>query len=238
MKHKFPTVYSQHVYENKSFLLMNYCEGTLQDLLNFYKTKGSHMDELLVIHYIIDIMKIVESLHSIGIIHGDIKPDNFLLLMNCNSGNETSEGLRLIDFGKSVDTRLYPNGCVFTGNGQADGFRCIENQTKRPWTFQVDLFGICAIAYCLLHGEYMETWLDKATNRWRPKQPFKRYWQADLWQPLFDTYMNVADCGHIAKLSTFREKFEFYLNSDARRMKNLQQTIARQNVLLFESSSS
>jgi hypothetical protein len=39
----------------------------------------------------------------------------------------------------------------------------------------VDTYGICAVAYVLLHGTYMETVLDKNTNRHKPKEPFKRY---------------------------------------------------------------
>jgi checkpoint serine/threonine-protein kinase len=38
------------------------------------------MDETLVMYYVIEMMRIVEQLHAVGIIHGDIKPDNFLIL--------------------------------------------------------------------------------------------------------------------------------------------------------------
>lgn len=37
------------------------------------------MPEPLVIYFAIHILYIVEQLHNIGLIHGDIKPDNFIL---------------------------------------------------------------------------------------------------------------------------------------------------------------
>lgn len=37
------------------------------------------MPESLVMYYAIEILKIVEAMHESGFIHGDIKPDNFLL---------------------------------------------------------------------------------------------------------------------------------------------------------------
>lgn len=60
---------------------MDYADqGTLQDAINAYKQKGCRMDENLVIYYAIEMFKIVHTIHQIGIIHGDIKPDNFLIL--------------------------------------------------------------------------------------------------------------------------------------------------------------
>jgi checkpoint serine/threonine-protein kinase len=55
-------------------------QTTLQDLINGYLSRGSKMEETLVIYYTIEMLKMVEELHSIGIIHGDFKPDNLLVL--------------------------------------------------------------------------------------------------------------------------------------------------------------
>ena len=38
------------------------------------------MDELLVIYYTIELLTILHHLHSSNLIHGDVKPDNFLIL--------------------------------------------------------------------------------------------------------------------------------------------------------------
>jgi hypothetical protein len=40
--------------------------------------------------------------------------------------------------------------------------------------FQVDIFGIAAVAHCMLHGSYMDLVQDPNTMRWKAKEPFKR----------------------------------------------------------------
>lgn len=37
------------------------------------------MEEVLCIFYTIEMLRILETLHSVGIIHGDFKPDNLLI---------------------------------------------------------------------------------------------------------------------------------------------------------------
>ncbi len=71
--------------------------------------------------------------------------------------------------------------------------RCIEMMEKKPWTYQIDLFGLCSVVHCMLHGKYMEVVKDHRTGLWRPKEAFKRYWQSeDLWKPLFNDLLNIA----------------------------------------------
>jgi hypothetical protein len=71
-----------YLYDNASLLLMpsaTYGKNqavTLQDLINFYRMQGKHMEEILVVYYVIEMLKMVEILHeTCGIIHADIKPD-------------------------------------------------------------------------------------------------------------------------------------------------------------------
>jgi checkpoint serine/threonine-protein kinase len=50
-----------------------------QDAVNGYAQLGKAMKEELVIMYTIELLNMVEAMHACGIIHGDIKPDNFLI---------------------------------------------------------------------------------------------------------------------------------------------------------------
>ena len=52
-----------------------------QDLINYYKAKGA-VKEHVASFYAMELMKILESIHECGIIHGDVKPDNLLLIGN------------------------------------------------------------------------------------------------------------------------------------------------------------
>lgn len=51
----------------------------LQDVINSYLVIGQLMDEVLCIYYSIEMLRMLESLHNVGIIHGDFKPDNLLV---------------------------------------------------------------------------------------------------------------------------------------------------------------
>ena len=49
-------------------------------MVNKYKTKNKNMEEGVVFYYTIALLRILETLHACNVIHGDIKPDNFLVL--------------------------------------------------------------------------------------------------------------------------------------------------------------
>ena len=49
-------------------------------MVNKYKLKQKSVDYYVAMHYTIALLRIVETMHAVGIIHGDIKPDNFIVL--------------------------------------------------------------------------------------------------------------------------------------------------------------
>ena len=49
------------------------------------------------------------------------------------------QGLCLVDWGKGIDVTLFPAGTEFKGDCRTSGFRCIEIQEKRTWTYQVSI---------------------------------------------------------------------------------------------------
>lgn len=51
----------------------------LQDAINGYAQYGKTMSEELIMMYTIELLRMVDALHTCGVIHGDIKPDNFLI---------------------------------------------------------------------------------------------------------------------------------------------------------------
>jgi checkpoint serine/threonine-protein kinase len=71
-----------YVANNGSILVSEYSKfGTLLAVMNQIKiATGKPLMETLTIFFTIEMIQIVEHLHKCQIIHGDIKPDNFLLM--------------------------------------------------------------------------------------------------------------------------------------------------------------
>ncbi|CAI9089357.1 OLC1v1023922C4 [Oldenlandia corymbosa var. corymbosa] len=186
----FGLAHRLHLYSDYSILVSDFlAHGTLQDAINSYHVTGAFMEEELCIYYTIEMLCILETLHDAAIIHGDFKPDNLLIrharddLMDdkdgfCkHTGSWRDQGLCLVDWGRGIDMHLYPANTLFMGDCRTSGFRCIEMQEKRPWTYQVDAYGLCVIVHLMLHDSYME--LEKRPSRggdyiYQPKKPFKR----------------------------------------------------------------
>ena len=64
--------------------------------------------------------------------------------------------LQLIDFGRSIDMNLLPQGASFSKIVETEGIKCPEMMEGKHWREHIDYFGIAAVAYCLLFQTYIE----------------------------------------------------------------------------------
>ncbi|XP_073528862.1 mitotic checkpoint serine/threonine-protein kinase BUB1 [Phyllobates terribilis] len=241
LRHLYITFHSAHIFQNGSVLegeLFRY--GSLLNAINLYKKLTDKvMPGPLVMYFAIKILYIVEQLHDISIIHGDIKPDNFALgekfiadeLYNLDL---SSHGLALIDLGQSIDMSLFPKGTVFTGKCETSGFKCTEMLSNKPWNYQTDYFGVAGTVYCMLFGKYMK--VHEEQGAWRTEGSFKRLRDGKAWEDFFHTLLNVPDCHSQSPLKHLREKLihtfqMMYIN----KMKSLHNRLV---ILLLENKSS
>ncbi|XP_047474733.1 uncharacterized protein LOC125029042 [Penaeus chinensis] len=206
-----------YFYNNGSILVNQYHKyGTILDIVNRYKVAGKTVPEELAMYFMVEVLSILEALHSCNIIHADIKPDNFLIrntpVIDATASSPAEmfascpSSVKLIDFGRSIDMQLFPEGTTFVEKVTTEGFSCCEMREGKPWTYQTDLYGAAAIAFCLLFGSYMD--VKKSMNgQWELKGvTLKRYWKKELWQLVFSTLLNVPSCSAVPSLSKLKQK--------------------------------
>lgn len=167
-------------YSDESYLVLDYSsQGTLLDAVNQASKLGiastattaggaTGLDELVVCFFTVELLKVVEHLHRNDFIHGDLKIDNCLVRLDevpggnaawssqydpLGGGGWSSKGIKMIDFGKSIDLKLWPEGQTFVAEWAVDQRDCVEMREARPWTFQTDYFGLASVCYCMLFGE-------------------------------------------------------------------------------------
>ncbi|KAJ9111395.1 hypothetical protein QFC19_001164 [Naganishia cerealis] len=247
-----------NMFEDESMLVLDfYSQGTLLNAVNnasswgIGTSSGPGMDEILAIFFAIELMKVVEALHRADFIHGDLKIDNCLVrLSESNSGWKSQyemtgengwsqKGIRLIDFGRAIDFQMWPAGNqqTFVADWKTDEKDCREIREGKPWSYQADYHGLASICYCMLFGKYMtievapSTPEDNGEERYKAQGVFKRYWQTDLWNSLFDLLLNpclVRPGGVLPisdELASVRAEFELWLeencNKGGKNLKNL-----------------
>ncbi|XP_019868054.2 uncharacterized protein LOC109596895 isoform X2 [Aethina tumida] len=195
--------------------------GSLLDVANLVKQKsGKGMKEILCFYFTLEMLSVVQTLHDIQIIHADIKPDNFLVMLKPDG----TAGLQLIDFGCSIDMTLFPAGTTFTQKITTEDFVCCEMRDGRPWSYHTDLFCVAASAHVLLFEKYISSFLSKAGNVWSINSRFPRYARVDLWNTLFSALLNQqegpADTAplmfmlreHIDNTGSFSDDMRFLVN--------------------------
>ncbi|CAE6473514.1 unnamed protein product [Rhizoctonia solani] len=230
-------------YQDESFLIMDYCgQGSLLETVNrsascgFSPANTTHpgLDELLVMFFTIELLRLISAMHAAGFVHGDLKIDNCLLRTEdvpdearaWSSKYDPSgqhgwsyKGIRMIDLGRGIDTNLFQPGQTFIGDWPTDPRDAVELREGRPWTFQTDYFGLAGIVYCMLFGKYIETvpYQDGERTKHKINMTLKRYWQTEIWSSLFDMLLNpttVRPDGSMpltAELDGQREKMEQWL---------------------------
>lgn len=232
MRHMFIKFYSAHLFQNGSVLVGDlYSYGTLLNAINLYKnTPEKVMPQALVLTFAIRMLCMIEQVHDCEIIHGDIKPDNFILGNRFLEQDGEDDGLALIDLGQSIDMKLFPKGTAFTGKCETSGFQCVEMLSNRPWNYQIDYFGVAATVYCMLFGTYMK--VKNEGGVWKPEGLFRRLPHLDMWNEFFHIMLNIPDCHHLPPLDLIRQKLkQVFQEHYANKIKTLRNRLI---VLLLE----
>ncbi len=153
------------------FLVQDFVEGqTYHALLNARRRQGLRFNEGEVTQMMLQLLPVLEYIHSMGVIHRDISPDNLIL--------RTTDGLPvLIDFGgvKQVAATV---ASQFVGSNNAGGMPAMPTRLGKvgyapPEQMQggivfphSDLYALAATALVLLTGKEPQQLTDPHTLEW------------------------------------------------------------------------
>lgn len=118
---------------DKTYLVMERCKFSLSSI-----AKSGEVPEKVVVRIARDVLVGLNHLHSLGIIHRDIKLGNVMISKN----NE----VKIIDFGLSVDTN-YKNPRTLCGTPE---FISPEIMNRGPYTKKTDIYSAGVLIYFLL----------------------------------------------------------------------------------------
>lgn len=105
-----------------------------------------------------------------------------------------NKGLALIDFGRGIDMNAFTPTVQFIADWETGTHECNEIREMRPWTHQIDLYGIAGVIHVLLFGKYIESAAVRTSTgtstTYRIRESLKRYWDRELWADVFDLLLN------------------------------------------------
>lgn len=145
--------------EKSIFVILEYCDGG--DFGDKVNERGMEIEEPEVAHWVRQMCSAIATMHSKGICHRDIKPDNFMV-----SG---SSGLKLCDFGLAI---AIPRGKMLMDKMGTPAFMAPELHhlpNRSPgYSFPVDMWAAGVSMYMVIfggrhpfldHGQLNEGWM-------------------------------------------------------------------------------
>jgi checkpoint serine/threonine-protein kinase len=240
----FVEAHECHVFADEAYLVLNYAHyGTLLSFVNLVKAgsapyEGKGLQEPVAMFLGAEVLKTVEYLHSVGIMHGDLKADNVLGRFDPENDLQgpfnkegwygwADRGVIFIDFGRGIDTTCYKRETTFLADwssaGEVMNDAAPEISANRPWKWGLDWYGAADTMYPLLFAQHM-AWQYKAgaADAIGPKdiEPTKfelnkRTYARELWLDVFDSLLNkgnrLGDDERVAELARLRGMMEDWL---------------------------
>lgn len=147
------------------YLVMELCTGgsLSQHIQNWHENGGVGLSELDLARVVVQMLRGVAYCHQHGIVHRDVKPQNFLF--GCRSLNQRSAvpiacsgnsdaPLKLVDFGISGVVRCdRPSKRLLTRRAGTEGYMAPEVFLGLPYGSAADMFSCGAVMHKILTGK-------------------------------------------------------------------------------------
>ena len=128
--------------QRQRYLLMEYIDGV--SLRHYIKERDWPLEEGLTIFA--DICKGLDYIHHLGIVHRDVKPENFLI-------SKTDSTVKIADFGLSMDNRSWRTRNIKARTG-TPRYMSPEQIAGKNLDFRSDIFSLGLTMYELFTGVY------------------------------------------------------------------------------------
>jgi len=125
---------------NLGYVIMDKCDLTLWQLLN----REAGLNEIILRRVFHDMLLGLAAVHKVGVVHRDVKPDNFMATMRDGK-------VKLCDFGHATLAGT-PGGVV--GQYGTPPFMAPEMIRREAYGTEVDMWSFGVIAYVLLFGDF------------------------------------------------------------------------------------
>ncbi len=155
--------------QSQLFLVQDYIEGkTYRQLLDLRKLQGQNFSEVEVTQLLLQLLPVLEYIHSVGVIHRDISPDN--LMLRSQDGKPI-----LIDFGgvKQVAatvefqyTQAHGGSLGSVTRLGKTGYAPNEQMLAGDVQPYSDLYALAATALVLLTGKEPQQLIEPTTMQW------------------------------------------------------------------------
>ncbi|XP_033001003.1 mitotic checkpoint serine/threonine-protein kinase BUB1 beta [Lacerta agilis] len=173
---------------------------TVQDMIHTLSPKAV----MLIVN---NLLEVVEKLHRVEIVHGNLHPRTLFLgdrICNPNAVAETTSALKIVDFSHSLDLKLQPavNSLKSFPIAQTQNGQQILDEKSLP--HQVDLLGIAETVHLILFGEPMKVYQEK--GHWKTMRDLPQSAGNDLWSKFFERILNAKGESTVPLLRELRQE--------------------------------
>uniref|UniRef100_A0A1I7V4W4 Protein kinase domain-containing protein n=1 Tax=Caenorhabditis tropicalis TaxID=1561998 RepID=A0A1I7V4W4_9PELO len=210
-------VIDAYVFSTASLLVNEYHEfGTLLEYANNMKDPNWHITCFLITQ----MARILKEVHACNIIHGDIKPDNFMITRKIDSNwgknalmSSDSFVIKIIDWGRAID--MMPlKGQSFKGRAGTEGFDSPEMIDGRSWNYQADFYGFAATMAVVVSGKYAQLTGDKVGSYALNTDIKRRNVLRDTINGVVKSFLNIPSCDSLPEWSETIQQFSDFWNEN------------------------
>ncbi|VDK88586.1 unnamed protein product [Litomosoides sigmodontis] len=190
-------IYHSLIFTDKCLTVQEFTAGTLKEFIKIQNSCEVKLSELIFAIIVLDLMKILRSIHQMNIIHGCFKSDNIFVAKRIARKPQLdtlSDGTTLLvklanwEFAiRNTNGMKYSGQYINEKNVITDGYYMCE-----PWNYEIDRMGLLNVANELICNETLR-YIRRENGRYIPLLNLKSStWSTyDLWSDLFYKCLNV-----------------------------------------------